>query len=89
MGHTICDSVFIFIALHGMFKLSASAIILIVKHAASLSLSGLSIKVALTQVEADYWEANITSRIEEQFPASYKEYTNEQFIDFLTNTKIG
>lgn len=65
------------------------AIILIFKHAANLCLSGISAKLAITQVESDYREANIASKIEEHFTASFQEYSIEQFVSFLMNTSIG
>ena len=65
------------------------AIILIFKHAANLCLSGISAKLALTQAESKYHQANISSKIEEHFTASYEEYSAEQVISFLMNTNIG
>ena len=66
-----------------------AAIILIFKHAAVLCLSGVPAKLALTQAESAYWKANIASKIEEHFVASYQDYSFEQSIDFLINTHIG
>ena len=65
------------------------AIILIFKHAAALCLSGISAKLALTQAESDYQKANIASKIEGRFTASYEDYSIEQFIAFLMDTNIG
>ena len=65
------------------------AIILIFKHAAILCLSGISAKLALTQVESDYQQAKIASKIEEHFIRPYQEYTIEQFMGFLMDTDIG
>ena len=65
------------------------AIILIFKHAAILCLSGILPKLALTQAESNYHQANIASKIQEHFTASYEEYTTKQFIDFLLDTNIG
>lgn len=65
------------------------AIILIFKHAAALSLSGIPAKLALTQAELNYKEANIESKIGNQFSAPYSEYTVEQFLSFVLNTNIG
>ena len=65
------------------------AIILIFKHAALLCLSGTAAKRALTQAESDFQKANIMSRVQEHFTASYEEYTIEQVEGFLMNTDIG
>ena len=65
------------------------AIILIFKHAAILCLSGISAELAITQAESKYHQANIASKIQEHFTASYEEYSTEQFIGFLMNTNIG
>jgi hypothetical protein len=65
------------------------AIILILKHAASLCLSGISARRAITQAESDFQSANLASKIEEQFPGSYEEYTVEQFVHFVVDTNIG
>ena len=65
------------------------AIILIFKHAATLCLSGISAELALTQAELNYHQANIASKIQEHFTASYEEYSTEQFIGFLMDTNIG
>ena len=65
------------------------AILLILKHAASLCISDISARVALTQAESDFHSANVISKIEEHFTASYEEYTFEQFVDFLINNDIG
>ena len=65
------------------------AIVLIVKHAASLRLSGISARMALTQAESDFHSANVASKIQEHFTASYQEYSIEQFVDFLKDTDIG
>ena len=45
--------------------------------------------MALTQAESDFQKANIMSRIQEYFTASYEEYTIEQVVDFLVNTNFG
>jgi len=65
------------------------ASILIFKHAAVLCLSGIPAKLALTQAESDYQKANIASKIEEHFVASYQDYSSEQSIDFLIKTRIA
>ena len=65
------------------------AIILIFKHAAFLCLSGISAKLALTQAESNYHQANIASKIQEHFTASCEEYSSDQFIGFLMDTNIG
>lgn len=65
------------------------AIILILKNAASLCLSGISATSALTQAESAFQKANIMSKIEDHFTASYQEYTLKQFVEFLLNTDIG
>ena len=54
-----------------------------------LCLSGMSAKLALTQAESNYHQANIASKIQEHFTACYEEYSTEQFIDFLMDTNIG
>ena len=54
-----------------------------------LCLSGMSAELALTQAELIYHQANIASKIQEHFTASYKEYTTEQYISFLMDTNIG
>lgn len=66
-----------------------TALILIFKHAAILCLSGSSTKLALTQAESNYWNANIALKIQEHFTASYQQYSTEQFISFLMDTNIG
>ena len=65
------------------------AIILILKHAAILCLCGISAKFAITQAESQYYQANIASKIQEHFTASYEEYSTEQVIGFLMDTNIG
>ncbi|KAN0141007.1 hypothetical protein V8E53_001451 [Lactarius tabidus] len=66
------------------------AMILIFKHAATLSLSGIPVDLALTQAESDCCKAKIASKVEKQFTASYQEYSIiEQFINFLRDTNIG
>ena len=65
------------------------AIILIFKHAAMLSLSGISAKLAVTQAESKYHQARIASKIQEHFTAPYEEYSTEQFIGFLMDLNIG
>ena len=64
-------------------------IILIFKHASVLCLSGTSATSALTQAALDYQDANIMSTIVQHFPASYQEYTTEQFTVFLMGSHIG
>ena len=64
-------------------------IILIFKHAAFLCLSGILAKLALTQAESNYHQANIALKIQEHFTASYEECSREQFISFLMDTNIG
>ena len=66
-----------------------AAIILILKHAALLCLSGSSPKLALVEAESNFKKANIALKIQEHFTASYQEYTKEQFISFLTETNFG
>ena len=65
------------------------AIILILKHAASLSLSGTSPRIAITQAESDFQNANVASKIEEHFTGSYEEYTVEHFVQFIVDTNLG
>ena len=65
------------------------AIILICKHAALLSLLGISTKLALTQAESDYQNANIASTIEDHLVASTQDYSIENSVDFLIKTHIG
>jgi hypothetical protein len=65
------------------------AIILILKHASSLCLSGISARRAITQAELDFQNANAGSKIEEQFTGSYEEYSAEEFVHFIVNTNIG
>ena len=65
------------------------AIILILKHAASLCLSGTSARVAIKQAESDFQNANVASKIQEHFTGSYEEYTVEQFVQFIVNTNFG
>ena len=65
------------------------AIILILKHAAVLCLSGISAKSAVTQAESSFWKANIMSQIGGHFTGSYQEYPVRQFIDLLRDTNIG
>ena len=65
------------------------AIIVIFKHAAALCLSGISAELALTQAGSDYQKANIASKIEGHFTASYEDYSIEQFIGFLRDTNLG
>ena len=45
--------------------------------------------MALTQAESNYHQANIASKIQEHFTASYEDYSIEQFISFLMDTNIG
>ena len=45
--------------------------------------------MALTQAESDFHSANVASKIEEHFTASYSEYTIEQLVAFLMDTDIG
>jgi hypothetical protein len=65
------------------------AIILILKHVASLCLTGIPVRTAIAQAEADFQNANMASRIEEHFTGSYEEYTNAQFVQFIVDTNIG
>ena len=65
------------------------AIILILKHAAVLHLSGRSAKKALTQAESNFQKANIMSKIQEHFTASHTKYTIDQMVEFLMDTDIG
>ena len=65
------------------------AIILIFKHAATLCLSGISAKLAVTQAESSYHQANIASKIQEHFTEPLKDYSTGQFIEFLMDTNIG
>ena len=65
------------------------AIILIFKHAAILCLSDISVSLALKQAVSNYHQANILSKIQEHFPASYEEYSTEQFIGFIMDTNFG
>ena len=66
-----------------------AAIILILKHAALLCLSGSSPELALMEAELNFKKANIALKIQEHFNASYQEYTMEQFITFLIDTNFG
>ena len=54
-----------------------------------MCLSGISAKLALTQAESNYHQANVASKIQEHFTASYEEYSIEEFISFLMDTNIG
>ena len=65
------------------------AIILILKHAATLCLSGTSARVAISQAESNFQNANMVSKIEEHFTGSYEEYTVEQFVHFIANASLG
>lgn len=65
------------------------AIILILKHAAPLCLSGTSARIAIAQAESDFQNSNVASRIEEQFPGSYEEYSVEEFVHFIVDTNIA
>ena len=65
------------------------AIILILKHAASLCLSGSSARTAISQAESNFQNANVASTIEEHFTESYEEYTVEQFVHFIVDTNFG
>ena len=52
-------------------------------------MSGVSAELAVTQAESNYHQANIASKIQKHFTASYEEYSTEQIVDFLMNTNIG
>ena len=65
------------------------AIILILKHAASLCLSGTSARLAITQAESSFQNANVATKIEEHFTGLYKEHTIQQFVHFIENTNFG
>jgi len=65
-----------------------AAIILILKHAALLCLSGSSPELALTEAESNFQQANVALKIQEHFTASYQEYTTEEFINFLIDTNF-
>ena len=65
------------------------AIILILKHAASLCLSGTSARTAISQAESNFQNANVGSKIKEHFTGSYEEYTIGQFVHFIVNTNFG
>jgi hypothetical protein len=65
------------------------AIILMLKHAASLCLSGISARRAIAQAESSFQNANAASRIEEHFTGSYEEYTIEQLVQFIVDNNIG
>ena len=49
----------------------------------------MSAKLAVTQAESNYHQANIVSKIQELFTEPYEEYSTEQFIGFLMDTNIG
>lgn len=65
------------------------AIILILKHAATLCLSGTPARTAISQSESNFQNANVTSKIEEHFTGPYEEYTIEQFVHFIMDTNFG
>ena len=70
------------------------AVILILKHAAVLSISQKSdtrptITKILIQAESNFQKANIMSKIQEHFTASCNEYTIDQMVQFLMDTDIG
>ena len=66
-----------------------TGIILIFKHAATLCLSGITAKLALTQAESGYQKANIALKIKEHFTAPYEVYSIEEINVFLINTNFG
>ena len=76
------------LSLHNILTFEV-AIILILKHAASLCISGIPARMALTQAELDFHCSNVASKIEKHFTAPYSDYTVEQFIAFLMDTDIG
>jgi hypothetical protein len=80
--------VFYFIISRG-FLTFVEAVILILKHATFLRLSGLSPKLALIKSEVDYREANINLNIREHLMASFEEHMVEQFAGFIMATDIG
>ena len=65
------------------------AVILILKHATSLSLLDLPPESALTCAELDYQESNIDFKIQEHLKASSQEHSVQQFAAFIMATDIG
>ena len=87
--HVLFETGYLLLTLLMMSVTFQLAIILIFKHAAILTLSGISAELAVTQAESKYHQARIASKIQEHFTASYEEYSTEQFISFLMDTDIG
>jgi len=79
--------VFTFLFLNAVFNF-ASAIVIILKHATTLRLSGLSAKPALAQAELDYQKLNIGSKIAPHFTAPPQEYSVSNFIDFIMGVSV-
>ena len=65
------------------------AVIIILKHATSLLLSGISWKSALTYADQHYQEANINLKIQEYLAAPSQKLTVEQLASFIMATDIG
>ena len=66
----------------------AAAIILILKHATTLRLSGLYSKLALAQAELDYQKLNIGWRITQNFTAPPQQYSVPDFVDFIMGVSV-
>ena len=66
-----------------------AAVILILKHATFLLLSGLSWQLALVHADQHYQQANIDLKIQEYLAASSQELSVEQLASFIMATDIG
>jgi len=66
----------------------AAAIIIILKHATTLRLSGLLAEPALVQAELDYQKFNIGSKVAQCFTAPPQEYSVSNFVDFIMSVSV-
>ena len=67
----------------------AVAIIIILKRATTLHLSGLYARSALNQAELDYQKLNIGLKIAQHFIAPHQEYCVQDFVNFIMSVFVG
>ena len=66
----------------------AADIIIILKHATTLRLSGIHPKAALAQAELDYQKLNIGSKITQNFTALPQQYSVLNFVDIIMGVSV-
>ncbi|KAI0245354.1 hypothetical protein BJV78DRAFT_1264233 [Lactifluus subvellereus] len=59
------------------------AIIMILKHATTLCVSGTSRVSAINQAESDYQKSNIGLQVAQYFTKAPQKYSVQDFVDFI------